>query len=644
MICAEQNKKISFLITYNPFSNRTVFSFIPVLACWYMAIHYHAMYQTSDDMDMRILLEGSIGGSISEPSEFTLYMNVLYGKFLKLFYTVYQNGYWYDMFTYIFASASLFVLVMSVCKDFERESLFAKILKLVIITFVGATPFISPQFTMTSGLLAMSGVLSFYMWVSEYFTGKKAQFACAGYCVFALVFSSLIRFECCMIVGFFTGMLLLPCWPYKEWKRHLQKCCVVIGALLVILGVHFLDGYIVSQNPQWDEMRKANSARVEITDKTNMWDNLITPWGDVEDSIDLLKDKDNINFSKADYRMLLSASFLGNTNINNPNNLNKVVDIIRDSVQRFNSKSAGFRVADYRNVMPSFIVLALVIFCLSITEYKKNTYYIGLFVLFIVCLNMEFRALPYRLWYNFAFATIIMALIHFRIINISNKTKYIKIICLLLIVFGIQSSYTIMYNQAKSTKYQYGIYKSIREDIKYLPKDNIYISYYAVLEHVAAPFRRNILDNVIIASPLSFHGQYKKFFMEKDIYYNTFWSDVCNRNKKIRLLYRSDVYDGGWSALKYSIPYYMKEKYGKDVVFLYQKIGNFFVTQCIALTEDESKIKKVYEQKIKPLAVSDDIKLIMKYELIRDTLGYWASYQDMAEVFTILNGEFIKSE
>lgn len=141
MICAEQNKKISFLITYNPFSNRTVFSFIPVLACWYMAIHYHAMYQTSDDMDMRILLEGSIGGSISEPSEFTLYMNVLYGKFLKLFYTVYQNGYWYDMFTYIFASASLFVLVMSVCKDFERESLFAKILKLVIITFVGATPF-----------------------------------------------------------------------------------------------------------------------------------------------------------------------------------------------------------------------------------------------------------------------------------------------------------------------------------------------------------------------------------------------------------------------------------------------------------------------------------------------------------------------
>ena len=163
MICAEQNKKISFLTTYNPFSNRAIFSFIPVLACWYMAIHYHAMYQTCDDMDMRILLEGSIGGSISEPSEFTLYMNVLYGKILKFFTQYIEMAIGMIYLPISFASVSLFVLVMSVCKDFERESLFSKILKLVIITFVGATPFISPQFTMTSGLLAMSGVLSLHV-------------------------------------------------------------------------------------------------------------------------------------------------------------------------------------------------------------------------------------------------------------------------------------------------------------------------------------------------------------------------------------------------------------------------------------------------------------------------------------------------
>ena len=299
MICAEQNKKISFLTTYNPFSNRAIFSFIPVLACWYMAIHYHAMYQTCDDMDMRILLEGSIGGSISEPSEFTLYMNVLYGKILKFFYTVYRNGYWYDIFTYLFASVSLFVLAMSVCKDFERESLFSKILKLVIITFVGATPFISPQFTMTSGLLAMSGVLSFYMWVSEYFTGKKAQFACAVYCVIALLFSSLIRFECCMIVGFFTGVLLIPWWPYKEWRKHLKKCSVVGCALLTIIGAYLWDGYIVSHHPEWDEMRKANNARVEIADKTNIWDNINAPWKNVVGALNDI-DNEEIFFSSGD--------------------------------------------------------------------------------------------------------------------------------------------------------------------------------------------------------------------------------------------------------------------------------------------------------------------------------------------------------
>ena len=88
----------------------------------------------------------------------------------------------------------------------------------------------------------------------------------------------------------------------------------------------------------------------------------------------------------------------------------------------------------------------------------------------------------------------------------------------------------------------------------------------------------------------------------------------------------------------------IKRKIRKGSCIFIKTIGGFYITQCIALTEAESKIKKVYEQKIKPLAVSDDIKLIMKYELIRDTLGYWASYQDIAEVFTILNGEFIKSE
>lgn len=644
MICAEQNKKISFLTTYNPFSNRAIFSFIPVLACWYMAIHYHAMYQTCDDMDMRILLEGSIGGSISEPSEFTLYMNVLYGKILKFFYTVYRNGYWYDIFTYLFASVSLFVLAMSVCKDFERESLFSKILKLVIITFVGATPFISPQFTMTSGLLAMSGVLSFYMWVSEYFTGKKAQFACAVYCVIALLFSSLIRFECCMIVGFFTGVLLIPWWPYKEWRKHLKKCSVVGCALLTIIGAYLWDGYIVSHHPEWDEMRKANNARVEIADKTNIWDNINAPWKNVVGALNDI-DNEEIFFSSGDYRMLLTSYFIGDKKIYNSNNLNKAVNAISDKVQASNSLYAGFRIKDFRDVFKYFIFIYVLIFCLSNRTFKYNIYAGVVFFILVIALNVEFRALPYRLWYNFAFITIIVLLIKFKCCNfIKLKNKIYTVVGILCLVMGIFFSYTIMHNQAISTRYQYKIYKQMQNEVQHLPQNEFYITDFVLVEHACHPFGKNILKNIISMTPVSNHPSSLKILKNNNININSIWNDLSNRKKNIRIITHSGLYFDAHYALKSAISYYIKEKYGKEVVFLYKTIGGFYITQCIALTEAESKIKKVYEQKIKPLAVSDDIKLIMKYELIRDTLGYWASYQDIAEVFTILNGEFIKSE
>lgn len=145
-------------------------------------------------------------------------------------------------------------------------------------------------------------------------------------------------------------------------------------------------------------------------------------------------------------------------------------------------------------------------------------------------------------------------------------------------------------------------------------------------------------------TPVSNHPSSLKILKNNNININSIWNDLSNRKKNIRIITHSGLYFDAHYALKSAISYYIKEKYGKEVVFLYKTIGGFYITQCIALTEAESKIKKVYEQKIKPLAVSDDIKLIMKYELIRDTLGYWASYQDIAEVFTILNDEFIKSE
>ena len=57
-------------------------------------------------------------------------------------------------------------------------------------------------------------------------------------------------------------------------------------------------------------MRKANNARVEIADKTNIWDNINAPWKNVVGALNDI-DNEEIFFSSGDYRMLLTSYFIG---------------------------------------------------------------------------------------------------------------------------------------------------------------------------------------------------------------------------------------------------------------------------------------------------------------------------------------------
>ena len=121
---------------------------------------------------------------------------------------------------------------------------------------------------------------------------------------------------------------------------------------------------------------------------------------------------------------------------------------------------------------------------------------------------------------------------------------------MLFFIVGIKQSYKIMHNNTYQTKHQYKIYSVLRDEIKKLPNDKVYISYFGLGECTVGPFRKHILKNIVLPTPISIHELYKNFFEKKGISYNNFWKEVCNRDGKIRLLYRQDIYDGGWSTLK----------------------------------------------------------------------------------------------
>lgn len=650
----------------NPFENKFLFCLFPVFIGIFCAIHYRAMYQTCDDAEMRFVLDGTLaGGHLEKPSEFSLYMSTTYGKFLKFFYSIDQNLFWYDFFTYLFVCVSVFVITLSCCYDFEKTSVFKKVCVLITISLVGSTAFVSPQFTITSGLLAVSGVLSFYMLTKNFFEERKQKILCAFYCIFSLFFSSIIRFENCMIVSFFTGIALLPLWPYHDWKEMIRKSVIIIFALVFIMAGWGIDYILVNNNPEWKSLRQANVARVEITDKTEMWNDIYNPWKDAEEKVDQLS-QNGYTFSKGDYRLLLSFSPFGNKPAFATDNLIKASKELAPKVQTVNSIRSGFRIKDYRHVFPSFLALFFLLAFFS-KRCRKSFFVIASFFILVIALNCFFRALPYRLWFNFAFAVSIVLLMLLRE-DISFK-GYKNALSFLFLSALTLCSYTVMHNQAISTRNQYKIFSKIRKGTSLLSSKNVYLTNYSFGEHSAAPFSENIFYRRNLAGYGGLN-QSRELMMKRHRFSETdTWLDICSKDSKVRFLASDWIYNP-YVDIKKAVSYFIKEKYGKNVVFKRTDVSNnLYTIQCRILTDYERGVYDDYVREIiepyhnqyarfefamrksstkkteavlaylKMLDESPHIWPIFQMEFARKHLGPKASVKDLKDFIDLMDAE-----
>lgn len=559
---------------------------------------------------------------------------------MKFFYSIDQNFFWYDFFTYLFVCFSIFVITLSCCYDFEKTSVFKKVCVLITISFVGATAFVSPQFTITSGLLAISGVLSFYMLTENFFERKKQKILCAFYCIFSLFFSSIIRFENCMIVSFFTGITLLPLWPYYDWKGIIKKSVIIILALVFIAAGWKIDYVLVENNPEWKNLRLANNARVEITDKTEMWNDIENPWKGAEDKIDLLS-QNGYTFSKGDYRLLLSFPPFGNKPSFAPDNLIKVSKELAPKVQTVNSIRSGFRIKDYRHVFPSFLILFFLLATVFSKSYKKSFFIIASFFVLVVFLNCFFRALPYRLWFNFAFSVLTVLLMLLRE-DIPFK-GYKNVLSFLFLSALTLCSYTVMHNQAISTRYQYKIFSKIRKETGLLSSKNVYLTNYSFKEHSSAPFSKNIFyrRNLAVYGGLN---QSRELMMKLHRFSETdAWLDICSKDSKVRFLASDRIYNP-YVDIKKAVSYFIKEKYGKNVVFKRTDVSNnLYTIQCRILTEQEAALRADFQKEMtgyEKLGTTVPVQFF-KYYFITQRIPSNVSFDEFLKNFEILDAEEI---
>ncbi len=624
----------------NPLKNKKLFDIIPIIYGCIIALLYNSMYQSSDDWDMRVVLEGSAGGIQHAPSNFSMYMTVIYGNILKFFYSVCPKLSWYDLFQTLFVIISIYVSTLFLGKNFTIKSNLYKVLSLIVASNVAAIALLSPQFTITSGILGVSSAFAFFIIVDNYYKKTLYNILCGLYCILALFFGTLIRSHSCWIGAFYTGLLLLPFLPYKKIKTLLLQSLIPLIGVCIALTTYLYNEALIKKDPIWNEGIQKNIARVSIQDNTDAWNHPSEMWLNLEDKLDEISQKD-FSFSKADYRMLLAAIYLGDPEIYSASNLKKVSQKLSPLVSIKDTKMPSFRVGDYRlnfnNFLILFIVLALV------TKKRISLYFALCFFLIIVGLNSMFRDTPYRVWYIFVFSTFFVEL-KFAFQDYVNNKKY-QIIAY-LIIFSILA-FLPLKKQINYQNFSGENYTDIKRGLHFLDKDKKYIIDYAFKEAFGRPFSKNIFAKkgiqFIDTSPLNHFYIYQQG-MNKD-----FWLSVCN-NDNIEYLTHKRIYGAPLIQYKKALSYFIKEKYGKNVVWIQKHpTPNLITYQCKIISDKELSIVKKYKELSRDLAYSDNNKLFylhtqLALEIAKIYLGKELNTIRLMDFLRILNSEIVLEE
>lgn len=604
------------------------FSLLSVLGCISLCFIYRPVYMMSDDAYvMRAAAEGTINPDFG-PSEYLLYMSTLYGKVLKFLYTNFSGVYWYDILFYLFMCIAVYVITYSLIIKGDEKKTKYKLAVLGIMIAVPGQVFIAPQFTVVSGMLAVSAVCVFFMLLQVSFE-RRYYWGWAAYFVASLLISSLVRFEATFVVGLFCGLFMLPLLSKKEFRRGIYFSFLVFAALLLIVLCRWWDNKLIEQNPAWKFAHDFNQARVEIHDNTPYMDNLVKPWKVIEEKLNTDKVEGAV-WNKVYYRFLLTWNFIGYEKVFNVENMQKVSEALKDSVSIGKNKKAGFRVSAYRHELLYFSLTALFLLLAFFNKrnLKYTAYISAVFVVLIVLMNIKFRDIPYRLWYNFALAYLVSLLMFFKKNDagdfwLKNVSKLLSLaVGFLLIAVSVYNAFKMVENQAEYNSKVYAGYKDFRREAKKIDPKNVYLLDIYSLEHTAIPFKPNVFFDKKFKT-IRLYGtipleQDRKLLEKYGISKDKTWEDICNREDVQYFFFDTGAYyDFYYLSWKYVLTYYMKSVYNKDIAFVKKKGNKIKRIQCTSLSKDEQKLKDKLAE-IQRIDIPDYWQDILRKKYVND--------------------------
>lgn len=249
--------------------------------------------ETNDDTGMAAIASGAYG---VENTEYLVFQNIIWGKFLKLFYTFSAGINWYSVWQLLLTVISVVALgylIMDKIGGVRSIIIYIIILKLYYQEF-----YLIYQFTRVSMLCCLAGyLLLFYSFTND----KSKRVAVAGGLLVLIGF--MIRsggFKEVTIFAFPVGvcgiLLNKKFYPIREKKKVWLEgvlTFVIIGGLL--FGANQYNKSYTAQNEEWGNYQEYNRMRAVLQDYG---------WPDYwPDYTEYQEEYEKIGISRNDYEM-----------------------------------------------------------------------------------------------------------------------------------------------------------------------------------------------------------------------------------------------------------------------------------------------------------------------------------------------------
>ncbi len=212
-------------------------------------------YEVNDDAIISNIASGALGGH----TERLIYVNIVIGYMLQVFYGISSALNWYVIFQLVGVTFCFFILSYIAI---DKLSLFyGLIVSAIFMVLIGSDILMWFQFSKNATVLAVTGIVLVKLAFDEAYKNKSLLFIITG--AVLMIFGAMLRFESFMA----AGAISIPFILFKLEKTKILKCGVVFALIVSsTIALEVINAYSYTSHDEWDDYYYYNETREEISD------------------------------------------------------------------------------------------------------------------------------------------------------------------------------------------------------------------------------------------------------------------------------------------------------------------------------------------------------------------------------------------